>query len=155
MSYTDLPHVSTGDLATAADHNALLDNVVILKTGISDDGSLKGYTETQQGPVSIVSGVVTIDASAGNHIPISLNAAITSFVITNVPTSGHVLPLILYFTADGTLRSITWSINSHTAKFPGGVAPVMTSTNGKIDRILLTVRDGGSTWFADILGQNY
>ncbi len=155
MAYTILPHVSTGDLATAADHNALLDDVVILKTGISDDGSLAGYTETQQGTVAITGGNVPIDVADGNHVPISLTAAITSFTVTNVPTSGHVLALILYFTADGTLRSITWSINSHTAKFPGGVAPVMTSTNGKIDRILLTTRDGGSTWFADILGQNY
>ncbi len=155
LAYTILPHVSTADLATAADQNSLLDDVGVLKTGISDDGSLKGYTETQQSPVAIVSGVVTIDASAGNHVPISLNAAITSFTVTNLPASAHVLALILYFTADGTPRSVTWAVNTHTVRFPGNVTPTMTSTNGKIDRILLTNRDGGTTWFADILGQNY
>ena len=39
MSYTVLAHVATGDLATAALHNALIDDLAVLKTNIADDGA--------------------------------------------------------------------------------------------------------------------
>lgn len=38
MAYVVLSHVSTGELATAALHNTLLDNIAIIKTSISNDG---------------------------------------------------------------------------------------------------------------------
>jgi len=40
MSYVILPHVATGDMATAPLHNTFLDNVAIIKSNINDDGFL-------------------------------------------------------------------------------------------------------------------
>jgi hypothetical protein len=40
VSYVILPHVATGDLATAALHNTLLDDIAIIKSNINDDGFL-------------------------------------------------------------------------------------------------------------------
>src|SRR4051812_26021485 len=40
--YVTLAHVSTAELATAALHNDLLDDVAILKISVADDGRLSG-----------------------------------------------------------------------------------------------------------------
>lgn len=157
MSYTVLAHVTTGQLATASAQNSLIDDLAVLKTSIANDGSvsgpLKGYHETVQA-LTIVAGVVTIDYSLGNHVTVPLNANITSFVVTNLPATSKAAAIVLYFTADGTLRTITHSLNGHTAKFGSGNTPTMTSTNGKIDKLVYSTIDGGSTFMAEVMAQN-
>lgn len=162
MSFTTYRTWVAGAILTAAQGNEQWrdnGNIVIVGINTSDGslkGPLKGYGETKQS-ASISAGVVTIDYSLGNHVEIALTAAITSFVLTNVPTTGAD-PLVLYFTADGTVRAITWSItaNGHTttAKFPGAVNPTMTGTNTKVDEILITTRDAWVTTWGKVLGQN-
>src|SRR5262245_12962852 len=49
MSYVILSHVSTGDLATAALHNQLLDDIAIIKSNINDDGTLNPIIRWRSG----------------------------------------------------------------------------------------------------------
>jgi hypothetical protein len=154
MAYVAQPNVSTGDLATAAEENQTRANIASVKSAVGGDGCLQGYKEKTQA-AAISAGVVTVDVSLGNHILLPLNANITSFTFTNVPATGFAFAVLIYFTADGVLRSVTHTINTHAVKFAGGSTFVMTSTAGKIDKILYTTTDGGVTWMGDVIGQSY
>ena len=100
---------------------------------------------------SISTNTLTLDCSAGNVFAVALNANITTLSFTNVPTTGTAYALTLSFTADGTARTVTWGA---AVKWPGGTAPTLTSTSGKVDTFILTTWDAGTTWYAFIGGQN-
>ena len=103
---------------------------------------------------SISSGVLTLDCALANTFAVSLNAAITSFTVSNIPTSGSYYEFNLEFTADGTARSVTWTFSSVAVKWPGGTAPTLTSTNGKKDTFVFYTYDAGATWLGFVAGQN-
>lgn len=112
--------------------------------------TLTGLRETRTTP-SISGGTLTLDCSAGNVFAVSLNANITTLSFTNVPAAGTAYGLTLALTADGTARTVTWG---SAVKWPGGTAPTLTSTNGKVDVFVLSTWDGGTTWYAVVGGQN-
>ena len=103
---------------------------------------------------SISAGVLTLDCALANTFAVSLNAAITSFTVSNIPTSGSYYEFNLEFTADGTARSVTWTFSSVAVKWPGGTAPTLTSTNGKKDTFVFYTYDAGTTWLGFVAGQN-
>jgi len=103
---------------------------------------------------SISAGVLTLDCSLSNTFAVSLNAAITSFTVSNIPTSGSYYEFNLEFTADGTARAVTWTFSSVAVKWPGGTAPTLTSTNGKKDTFVFYTYDAGTTWLGFVAGQN-
>ena len=103
---------------------------------------------------SISAGVLTLDCSLSNTFAVSLNAAITSFTVSNIPTTGSYYEFNLEFTADGTARSVTWTFSSVAVKWPGGTAPTLTSTNGKKDTFVFYTYDAGATWLGFVAGQN-
>jgi len=109
-----------------------------------------GLRETRTAP-TISSGTLTLDCSAGNVFNVALNANITTLSFTNVPSSGTAFALTLLLTADGTARTVTWGAS---VKWPGGTAPTLTSTNGKVDTFVLFTHDGGTNWLAFTGGQN-
>lgn len=154
MAYTILPHVSTGDLATAALHNALLDNQLVLKTSINDDGRLDGEIKTFREEIvtlAIAIGVIAVDLSLGNNFKVSLIANITSIVVSNW-TASKAATIALKLTQDGT--------GSRTVVFPAGwkwangSAPTVTATANKTDIIILFSDDGGTTIYASMYTQN-
>lgn len=100
---------------------------------------------------AIVAGVLTLDLAVADAFNVSLNAAITSMPVNNVPATGRI-QVNIAFTADGTVRAITWPTGT---VWPGGAAPTMTGTLNKRDRIELVTTNGGTVWFATVLGQNY
>lgn len=133
--------------------------LVQFPSGVTNDGTisgpLKGYGERWQ-TASIAAGVVSINYALGNHVQVSLNANITSFMITNLPASGLnvVAPIVVYFIADGTPRTVTHTLNAVAVRFPGAVAPTMTSASGKWDTVIYRTFDAGSNWFAQTAAQN-
>jgi hypothetical protein len=100
---------------------------------------------------TISAGVLAIDCALGNVLAVDLNANITSVTFSNVPASGSAYSIILSFKADGTARTITWPA---AVRWPSGTAPTMTSTNNKVDTLVLYTYDGGTSWFAFVSGQN-
>ena len=102
---------------------------------------------------TISSGAITFDYTAGPFFSVALNANITSITLSNPPASGTVGVITIRFTADGTVRTITWpaSVRWGTA----GAPSAMTGTNGKVDYVQLITVDGGTTWDAFLNGQNF
>jgi len=109
------------------------------------------YTETQ-GTVTAAS-TTTIDCSVANNFTVSLAASITTLSFTNVPSSGRNYSVSLFLRQDATGgKTVTWP---GTVRWPGGSAPVLTSTANKTDVISLVTYDGGTTWLAFVAGQNF
>ena len=167
MAWTTPTSRTTGFLITAAIWNSEhVDNLLLLKTSIANDGTLastggvltapelRGYSETAQ-TLSISAGNLPINYNLGNHGVVALNANITSITVTNMPGTSKTTAVMVWYIADGTPRTITHTINTVAARWPGGVTPTMTSTNGKIDKILYSTFDNGSNWFAEVVGQNF
>lgn len=125
------------------------DGSVIVTSNLSA-GTLLSYAETKTAP-SISAGALTLDCALGTYFAVSLNAAVT-ITVTNPPTSGRALGITIVFTADGTLRAVTWPSGT---VWPAGVAPTMTSTLNKRDIITLITYDGGTSYFGIVVGQNY
>jgi len=98
-----------------------------------------------------VSGSQTFNLNSGNIFQVKPNGSIT-VAPSNVPTSGTFVGMLVRHEGDGTARTYTWPT---TTKWAYGEAPTMTSTNAKFDLISLFTYDGGTTWFGNILGQNY
>jgi hypothetical protein len=112
---------------------------------------IKDYAETVTSP-TISSGTLTLNLENGNVFTVSLNAAITTFSVTNPPASGRAGSFTLILTADGTARAVTWG---DAVKWPGGVAPTLTSANNKVDVLTFITTDAGTTWRGFVSGQNY
>jgi len=113
--------------------------------------TITSLVETKTAP-TISSGTLTLNCSLGNVFHVSLNAAITTLTISNIPTTGSAFGITLAFTMDGTARAVTWGAS---IKWSGGTAPTLTSTSSKVDIFVLTTWDGGTTWFAMVGGQNF
>lgn len=101
---------------------------------------------------TISAGALTLDYEAGPFFSVALNAAITSLTLSNPPASGTVGVMTIRFTADGTLRAITWPAS---VRWGTAGAPTMTSTNNKVDYVQLITVDGGTTWDAFTNGQSF
>lgn len=95
---------------------------------------------------------LTIDASSTSGLAktITLNNNCT-FTLTGA-TSGQVASLELILKQDATgSRTVTWPAS---VKWSGG-APTLSSAANAVDRIVLASYDGGTTWYADLVGKNY
>jgi hypothetical protein len=108
-------------------------------------------SEVRDAP-TISAGALAINLNSATIFDVSLNAAITTFNITNVQSSGRVSSFVLIFTADGTARSVTWPASFKWTA--GNTAPTITSTNGKKDVFTFFTVDGGTSWQAFTSGQN-
>jgi hypothetical protein len=93
----------------------------------------------------------SISLANGNvqMVTLSANAALTLTGSTN----GVACSLSLYLKQDSTGgRTVTWPAS---VKWPGGVAPSLSSAANKIDLVVLETLDGGTTWFSALAGADY
>jgi hypothetical protein len=111
-------------------------------SNILDKPRLQALRESYSSP-TISSGTLTLDLSVANNFYTSLNAAITTLSITNVPASTMEASFKLELTSDGTARAITWP-GSFT--WLSGSAPSVPSTNGAKTVLIGYTKDGGTSW---------
>ena len=137
---------SVGTLAslTMGGQANLADNILLRPV-------IKDYGETRTTPPINV-GTLTLNLENGNVFGVSLNADVTTLQIQNPSASGTACSFTLAFTADGTPRTVTWGAS---VKWAGGVAPTLTSTNGKVDIFVFVTWDAGTTWYGFVSGQNF
>lgn len=102
-------------------------------------------------------GQIPIDLSTAQVFRTKLTANCTGLDVTNTPdnANANAVGFSLLFVGDGTARTMTWNIGSTAASWAGGTAPTYTSTLNKIDVFSFLSRDGGSTWFGFVGGQNF
>ena len=90
-------------------------------------------------------------AQPSRNYKISLQANVSSLVMTNLPSSS-------------VLANITLRVDfagAYTMVFPvatrwnQGITPVLTSISGRTDIFSFSTWDGGASWYGGSLGQNY
>src|SRR5580765_1028316 len=162
MSYVILPHVATGDLATAALHNTLLDNLAIIKTNISDLGELSGLIRTfyeYAANVSLSGTTLAVNLAGGpsspgqNVVPFTLSADVTPTTISNIPVACNFCSILWIVKANGTPH--TWAWLTATVVWDGAVAPTLVSTINHIMAFQTWTIDAGTTWRGVNVAGNY
>jgi len=109
--------------------------------------SFKATHETNVAP-AITSNVLTIDLTAGTVFETTVNANITTFTISGAPSG--TASFLLKLTANGTGYTQAWG---DVMWANGGIAPVLSTTNGAID--VLSFVKIGSDWYGFNAGQNF
>jgi hypothetical protein len=84
-----------------------------------------------------------------------MNANITTFTIVNTPqTANAVSSFILVFTYTGAAYTVVWPTSTPNIRWPGGVAPTLSSGSGKRDVFTFFTTDNGVSYNAFNSGQN-
>lgn len=122
-------------------------SVVLATSPTITTGTYTGLNETK---TTIGTGAVTIDCASGNVFATTLSASITGITFSNVPAAGTSYSFTLSVTSGGAF-SITWP---GSVKWPGGTAPTLTSTAGKVDTFTFYTFDAGATWYGFAAGLN-
>ena len=118
--------------------------------GAGANSALKAALELSQS-VTSGAGTLTIDVAAGFNVDLSLTGNISGFNISNWPAAGKLGKLTINITNSGAYNITAWP---GTTRWPGGVAPTITSGSNKRDTIVLTSSDGGSTFRGYVAAQN-
>jgi hypothetical protein len=118
----------------------------LVKWQQDSSGNVSAYTGSAANPpvtTAPVSGVLTLNAAAGDKQKINVNAVITSIVVSN-PTDGQVMTL--FWVQDGTGHTITLP-----AFFLGVTAPSTTANKHSVQQIYYNAAD--TNWYGVAAGQ--
>lgn len=86
---------------------------------------------------------ITLNLANGNVQKVTLTGNCT--VTLTAPATGAYRSLLLYVFQDATgTRTITWPA---AVKWGNAGAPTLSTSAGKMDKILLDTVDGGTTWY--------
>ena len=93
---------------------------------------------------SSAGGTLTLDLTDGNSFGTTLTEN-TTVVLSNPPAAGNYGQLVIKITQDAASGAftVTWPAS---VKWPGGTAPVITTSNSAIDEITLRTINGGAEW---------
>ena len=98
-----------------------------------------------------MTGAVTIDLANGNSFYGTLSGNVTSVTLSNA-TSGKECEFVIEITQDTTPRTITWG---SAWKWPGGLAPTISTGSGAKDLYVFRTRDGGTTIYGSVAGKAF
>jgi hypothetical protein len=129
--------------------NESTDTITITSTGGGGGGG--GIINDLSTTLSISSGSVTLNVAAYSIFSVTLNESISSINITDVSSAPYISNFVLVVTYNGTEYNITWP---ESFRWADGVAPSLTTTNGKKDIFTFFTLDGGTTYNAIIAGLN-
>jgi hypothetical protein len=99
---------------------------------------------------TISAGTLTLNLSQGNLFNVAYNGVVNTLTISN-PSSTKVTVFSLVLNYNGTGYAFTWPAS---VRWPNGVAPTLTNTNGKRDIFTFVTFDNGTSYNATISGQN-
>jgi hypothetical protein len=129
--------------------NESTDTITITSTGGGGGGG--GIINDLSTTLSISSGSVTLNVAAYTIFSVTLNESISSINITDVSSAPYISNFVLVVTYNGTEYNITWP---ESFRWADGVAPSLTTANGKKDIFSFFTLDGGTTYNAIIVGLN-
>lgn len=92
--------------------------------------------------LSVVSGVVTVDASLGDYFTLMPGAEVTGWSIINVPAGASLMIRVSQGATGYAVAAPSATYTSATTDFAGGA--------GAVDVLALTTFDGGTSWIATL-----
>jgi hypothetical protein len=137
--------INTIELHGDTDAEQLLVGTLDCNDQILASAELQDICETVVAKVTLASGAVSFDYSAGSYQWGTTGAGnITSVAVTNPPASGKAGAITIEFIQGATPRTIAWG---SAFRFPGGTDAALTASTSAIDIFTLITRDGGTTWY--------
>ena len=161
ITATSTLHAGVGGTVFQASASSVGIGTSTHRADLDVDGStrLKTYFEAVKS-VSPSSNVVTINLSEAQTFDVSIDAEVTQFTITNIPsesssftlkvsqdsTGGYAVGIDTFKDSVGAAIPVYWS---------GSVVPVVTTTASKTDIYTFITFDGGSSFYGVSGGQNF
>ena len=108
-------------------------------------------------PLSISSNIVAIDLAIAQNFTLNLSDKVVSFTVSNPPSDVSSFTLVITQDAIGD-HAVAIDVfgGSIPVYWPGGgVLPIMTPTALRTDIYTFNTFDGGATWYAVVVGQNF
>ena len=112
--------------------------------------TLTTYTETTVTP-AITSNILTIDLSLGTTFNVAFNSNVNTINVINPGGAGLTSAGIIILNYNGTAYTINYPASF---RFPSGIAPALTYTNGKRDILTIFTTDSGTSYNAVMSAQN-
>lgn len=107
---------------------------------------IRDYSVTHT-TASSSAGSITFNHATANSFQVALTENITAITLNNPPSSGNYGEIVIEFTQDTTARTVAgWPAG---VLWAGGVAYTASTASGAIDKVVLSTRDGGTTWLGD------
>ncbi len=112
--------------------------------------SLDGYSD-----IGDVGSTLTITPGGGNGTAklFTLTAASCTLTFNDPATDAYIAAFEMVITqGTGGNKTVIWPGD---VKWDNGVAPVLSTTAGAIDRIAFVTYNGGANWYGDLIGKAY
>jgi hypothetical protein len=103
-------------------------------------------------PLTSVSGVLTIDVRLGTVFSITLTENITSILLTGAEEANRAYSATLVVTQHASSAK---TVSFAGLAAPSGIAPVMTTTTGGVDRFVFETIDQGTAVRVTTAGQAF
>lgn len=149
--------ISTSLAGKVSSNNPVLTGTVSIGTiavnstvninGVLNAYSLRSYVKTGD---TGVNGTYTMDCSKYDGWAFTVTGA-TTLAFSNIPSAGVKFTAFLYIT-QGSGGSLTFPTGT---TWPSGLTPTFTATASRTDVFVLTTFNGGTIWYATLVGQNY
>lgn len=120
-------------------------NLSVFANYTTATGNLSNITATALKETKVAVSASDIDLSTGNYFSKTISGT-TTFTVSNVPTTGTAVSLILDLTNGGSATVNWWA----GVQWAGGTAPTLTASGR--DVLGFFTYDGGTTWTGLVLG---
>jgi hypothetical protein len=147
---TTISRVSAGRIAVEGSNVQMASDIGVALQAYSAklDASILALTKQA---ATASSATLNIDMNSGWDVALTLSANVTTLTVSNWPATGTAGRLTLEIASTGSYNISDWP---GTTIWSGGIAPTITSGNGKKDTVILTSNDGGSNFRGYIVSQN-
>ena len=150
---TITPHATAASSAVAVAGGLTIGGTITTENLIVNAGVVEKI-----GTGSVSGTTATVDLATGNFFVFDLQSAsgtIATFTVSNTnATANRLSNFIVKVIQGSTDREFNWG-GLTAFKWPAATAPTLTTGNDKVDLLSFTTYDNGTTWYGQLVGQDF
>jgi len=149
---TITPHATAASSAVAVAGGLTIGGTITTENLIVNAGVVEKI-----GTGSVSGTTATVDLATGNFFVFDLQSAsgtIATFTVSNTNATANRLSNFILKVTCSASYDFNWG-GLTNFKWPAATPPTLTATNGKIDILSFTTYDNGTTWYGQLVGQDF